>query len=454
MTAKEATGAQAPDRTVPDAPDAPGAPDQRRAAWLGAFLALIVALPPRLWFALDEHPARFYLVGDMALYAQRAGRLHRGVSGAEDTFTPVGYPAALALLEQVAGPDLAGVGVAHAVLSAATCSLAVLLGFELTREAGRGLVAGLVLAGYFPLIFYTGLLLTETLFSFLLVLSALLLARAVAGRGGLAAACLAGAGLGAAAAVRPNLLLFFPLLVVLVAFVFRAAPVARRAGAAALASALPVLLAVCAYNSVLLGRPAGLATNGGVNFLLAHCDCRAVSLPPGGRIAEISSNRNRRYHKETLVASRPEYDEAYFYREGLRQIAERPARLAHGLQNLVEGLGLGEMGTYPRQAYWPSYPGHDVLMNGFGRAAFWLGVLPVALHTVVLARARSLGVAEQSGRLVLLALLASVLLALLLFIGDPRVRVSFDPLLIVLAVDAGWALALGAAEAARKRALP
>jgi hypothetical protein len=47
-----------------------------------------------------------------------------------------------------------------------------------------------------------------------------------------------------------------------------------------------------------------------------------------------------------------------------------------------------------------------------------------------------------------------VLLALLLFIGDPRVRVSFDPLLVVLATDAGWALALGAAAAVRKRALP
>jgi hypothetical protein len=410
------------------------ADDAPRAAWLGAALALLVALPPRLWFALTEHPPRLYLMGDMALYAQRAAGLLDGSGGPAETFTPVGYPAALALLQRVTGAELEGVGLAQAILSAATCSGAVLLAFELSRNAARAVLTGLVLAAYFPLIFYTGFVLTETLFAFLVVVAALLLARALTGRAGLVAAVLAGLLFGAAAAVRPGLLLFFPLLGLLVARPFRGAPLARRAGLGALLGALVVMAAVSAHNSRLLGRPAGLATNGGVNFLLAHCDCRAARMPEGGRIMEVSSNRNRRSQQEVFVATHPAHDEAYFYREGLRQIARRPARLAHGLTNLAEGLGLGEMGPYPHQAYWPGWPAHDGLMNGFGRAVFWLGVLPVALSAAWFARV--LDRPEHRVRLLLLALLASVLLALLLFIGDPRVRLSFDPLLIILAIDA------------------
>ena len=46
----------------------------------------------------------------------------------------------------------------------------------------------------------------------------------------------------------------------------------------------------------------------------------------------------------------------------------------------------------------------------------------------------------------LYALLASMLATLYLYLGDPRLRVPFDPLLLALALDA-WAGALRAARA-------
>jgi hypothetical protein len=48
---------------------------------------------------------------------------------------------------------------------------------------------------------------------------------------------------------------------------------------------------------------------------------------------------------------------------------------------------------------------------------------------------RELGRPEFATRLLLVLVVSSVLLVLYVFLGDPRVRVPFDPLVIVLATD-------------------
>jgi hypothetical protein len=83
--------------------------------------------------------------------------------------------------------------------------------------------------------------------------------------------------------------------------------------------------------------------------------------------------------------------------------------------------------------------GHEAELRAFGRGFAWLVIVPVLLHTAWLARKRRLLdplTPAGSTRAVLLVLVYTALATLYVFLGDPRMRVPFDPLLVVLAVDA------------------
>ena len=121
-------------------------------------------------------------------------------------------------------------------------------------------------------------------------------------------------------------------------------------------------------------------------------------------------------------------------------IAERPIT---GLENVGDGLVLTDLGPWPAQPYWPGWMTHEDELRAFGRAIAWLGVVPVLVHTIWLAARRRLFRRVEAPRLVMLALLGSMVLTLFLYLGDPRLRVSFDPLLLALAADA-WRRAAAA----------
>jgi hypothetical protein len=205
-----------------------------------------------------------------------------------------------------------------------------------------------------------------------------------------------------------------------------------------IALALPVLLLASARTSMLAGRPAFLATNGGLNFFLARAPYRSVALAPDDAITGVSGYRNRALYTEVFDAtSHHAWDERWFYAQGARTIAERPlAALEASLGNLDQGLGLGRMGAWPEQGFWPGWMGHDTAMNAFARAAFWLAWLPVLLLATRLELTGALGTTRGGPRTLLLLPVLSVVAALLVFIGDPRVRVSFDPLALAVASEA------------------
>jgi hypothetical protein len=347
----------------------------------------------------------------------------------------------------VFGKSYALVGYLQALLGAATCALGYVITRRLTRSVAAALVAGAVLTLYLPLVVYTGFLLTETLFAFLIALLVWLLGRAGDGPG-LGWAALAGVVLGAAAVVRPNLLLAFPLLAGAAVLRRRSRPVGARASFVALAFALPVLGAVVAHNSRLAGRPAGIATNGGVNFFLGHCECRAVTFPRGGGVGEVSGHQNRRRYTGVFASPRLAYDEAYYYRETLRRIGERPALVVRALVNVGDGLGLTGLGESPAQPYYPGWSGHEDELRAFARAFAFLAIVPALAHAAWLALARRQPAPDgaEDTRAVLYALLASMLATLYLYLGDPRLRVPFDPLVLALALDA-WGGALRAVRA-------
>jgi 4-amino-4-deoxy-L-arabinose transferase-like glycosyltransferase len=376
----------------------------------------------------------------MEVYDARARSMLAGTGSVVDAFTPPGYPAILALI-YAAGGGLRAVAVMHAVVSAATAALTYPIALRLHRSAVAAALASIAVLLYVPLVVYAGFLLTETVFAFLLALWAWLaiLAHDRGSRIGTVLAASAGLVLGIAIATRPNLALVLPLLA-LVVFT-RRRPGRRRVGKVArwsLAMALPVLLLASARTSALAGKPSFLATNGGLNFFLARAPYRSVALAPDDPIIAVSAYRNRALYTEVFDArAHHAWDERWFYAEGVRTIAEHPvAALRASVDNVDQGLGLGRMGAWPEQGFWPGWMGHDAVMNGFARAAFWLAWLPVLLLATRLEIAGVLGAARGGARALLLLPLLALVVALLVFIGDPRVRVSFDPIAIALASEA------------------
>lgn len=395
-------------------------------------LVLGVALLVRLVFVCRFHPPGEFVFSDMAVYDQRAKNLLSGSSTAWDTFTPVGYPALLAAFYALGG-GATSVGVLQALLGAATAALTALLALRIFQRPALAWGVGLAGALHLPGIAYTGYLLTETLFAFLVVAACWLLAWSVEAPSRRAltwAAAALGLVLGAAAAVRPNLLLFLPALPLLLWL-----GSGRRWRHALLASAmalagfsLPVGLAA-QRNSRLLGRPASLGTNGGLNFYLNLADVRGVRFRERRTTHRITPIPNlvRFPRDEDEEAVRvPFYDDAHYYQRGLALLRERPSRLVErGASNWVEAAGIG------RQGYWPV---PDTRLTRMHRRAFFVAaLLPSFAGVLLLAARRRFAARENAALLAAAGLIASNLVTVLFFLGDPRMRVPFDPLTLLLA---------------------
>src|SRR5262249_52485186 len=156
------------------------------------------------------------------------------------------------------------------------------------------------------------------------------------------------------AITRPNILLFFPFAV---ALAFSRASSVRRAARVALGASLPILVAVSVRTSLLAHRPAGIATNGGVNFYLARAEVRALRFPEGGAVRELSAYQNRARFDRVEEVDHAADDDAYFYRRGLGEIVARPSTLVTSLANVRDGLGLGKLGGRENPPYWPGWMG-------------------------------------------------------------------------------------------------
>ena len=150
-------------------------------------LLVIVALA--LWLRLvyvSELPGQTigelqpldYLLGDAARYDSVATNLLEG-KGFRNTkgenpipVLPPAYPTFLAATYKLTAHSFTAVRVAQAVIGAATCAVVYLIGLRAFNTAS-GLVAALLMAIYPWFIYYNRLLITETLFIFLLSLAVL-----------------------------------------------------------------------------------------------------------------------------------------------------------------------------------------------------------------------------------------------------------------------------------------
>jgi hypothetical protein len=366
------------------------------------------------------------VISDMWVYDHRARNLLSGDLSEWDTFTPVGYPAFVAAIYWLTGKSALVVGLLQALLGALTASLLTLLTARTFARPVLTLIVGVVCALHVPGVFYTGFLLTETLFSFLVVSACWTLVTSIDRRsiGGFA---LTGLLLGAGATVRPNLLLFLPFvpLILWVAARERWRSMILPLGVLAAALLVPTGAAAL-HNSRLLGRPTSLGTNGGLNFYLNLAEVRGVRFSDRRGTHRITPLPNlHRYPTEEAVTA-PLYDDAHYYARGLELIRERPSRLLRTLRNVPEAAGIG------MQGYWPG-PDKDRFTRLHRRIFFAACLLPSLVGLGLLAQKRRWAARESLPLLVSGALVLSTLVTVLLFLGDPRMRVPFDPLSMLLA---------------------
>jgi 4-amino-4-deoxy-L-arabinose transferase-like glycosyltransferase len=403
---------------------------------MAAWIVFAVATLLRLAFALFVHPPGDFIFSDMWVYDHRAGRLLSGNLTAWDSFTPVGYPGLLAAIYAVAGRNFTLIAALHAVMGGASAALTLAIGKRLGGRVAPILAAAIV-AVHPGLILYAGLLLSETTFTLLLLATLWLLLRS-AETDALVTKLAAGLMLGLATIVRPNLLALFPLLMLWlwVAHGRRFRPALWHAALVLPLALVPLALA-SAHNSRLVGRPAGPATNGGLNFYLNFAEVRSIRCWDQGLEHNIQPVPNYLRYQVAEDSERPFYDERYYYRRGLSLLVEKPLRLLRALTNFVEGSGVG------RQRYWPGYKPVWWLLAGASVVFFMIAIVPTLLYLgLTTIRGRLLDPASAP-RLLLASAVVSSGLTLWLFLGDPRVRVPFDPVFAVLGMDAlrraaGW----------------
>jgi Tfp pilus assembly protein PilF len=245
---------------------------------LVVLVVFIVALGVRLlylWSQADANPVFHNPVMDNAIHHQWASRVASGEGlGPKPYFRAPLYYLALGAVYTMTGPSVVVARVANSVVGALGCALLALLGIQLSSTR-TGLIAGLLAALYWPLVYFDGEMLTLSLEVTLNLLLLVLLVRL--DREGREVArwlpALAGFVFGLSAITRPNVLAFAP---VVVAWAWWTLPrprrvrhVAIRVGALAVGAACAVG-PVAARNLMVGGEAVLVATNGGVNFYIGN----------------------------------------------------------------------------------------------------------------------------------------------------------------------------------------
>jgi len=231
MDAPLTTQPPAPSQAVPANP-------ARAARWLAGILVLALALRLILFLSLVRTPQAF-LQSDAGSYDQLAANLvSRGVFSdldrppyTPDAFRTPLYPLFLAGIYWVAGRSYAAVVLVQCLLSLATVYLVYRLG-RLVSGVTAGLAAALIAACDAGQIIHANLLLTETLYTFLLVSALLPLWWLVSG-GRLRLAVVVGLLLGLGTLCRP-VAIYLPIALAAFVTLALAASLRRRAAAAGL----------------------------------------------------------------------------------------------------------------------------------------------------------------------------------------------------------------------------
>jgi 4-amino-4-deoxy-L-arabinose transferase-like glycosyltransferase len=387
--------------------------------WL--LVAALVGLVARLAFGLGYWTGE-PLTRDEQEYLSLARSLARGhgfvyddiltSTGVEPFGRAPGYPAFLALIG--GGGDAtttvpATVKVVQAIVGAIGVLLVGLVAQRLTGSRAAVLAAAGA-AVYPPLVWIAGYALSEALFWPIGLLTAWLFDRALARPAQARAALLCGVALGVGTLIRPALVVFLPLAVLLL--------LARRRPLTCAVITLGMVLVVGPWtlrNYVHHGRLVFVASEGGVTFWTGN---HPLAVGDG----DMAANIGIKLDNQRLRAEHPgigeEDMEPIYYREAVTWIREHPADwlalLARKVFYLVVPIG-------------PSYTLHSTRYYAASVASY-LAVLALVLLTVRRLRGH---LARVTG---LWLLAASAVVVALVFFPQERFRIPIlDPSLVILA---------------------
>lgn len=225
-------------------------------------LVLTVGLLLRILFiSFHERP----LFSDEKEYDQLAFSLATKASYSYDTtptaYRPIGYPACVGLIYYISGHHLTLVKLLQALIDTASSFLIYLL---LAGHPERTRVFGAALWAFFaPAVFYSNLLLSETIFTFLFVLIARLLTRNDAGSTW--RLVVLGALLGLLTLIKPTIVVFLFVL----PFLMRQFEIPLRKLSLTAIAFILVLTPWLVRNYLVFGKVA-LSSNGGINLMIGN----------------------------------------------------------------------------------------------------------------------------------------------------------------------------------------
>jgi 4-amino-4-deoxy-L-arabinose transferase-like glycosyltransferase len=416
-----------------------------RSRWPLVLAAIfLLALVPRALVAwqLDDPPALTNDAGWYDFFGQQIADGH-GYSlpdGAVTSRWPPGYPVFLGGIYKATSGSRGAARLAQAVLGAATAVLAAALARRLLSQE-VGVVTGTIVALLPSHVLYSSALMSEVLFTFLLLAAFML---GTQNRSRWSAAC-AGVTFGAATLVRAQgLVLVLALFASWWALGYWRAPNRRASAllAAVLLGALAfTLMPWTVRNAMRMDTAAPVATNLGLNLWIGNnpdATGTVMDAPVAAFDAEVSAlpNPQREVRFDALARN-----------AALRYIAHHPAEtIGRAPVKIFE--------TYRNDrsfASWYEPPGtrylSDRARQRIGRASdagYLLLLVAAAAGLSMLLRARSPAAALPMGGLLLWTLVSVV------FFGDSRYHLPLVPL---LAIPAAYALVRGYDAAFTRRSV-
>ena len=367
-----------------------------------AILIFIVAATVRIFYISSvshaplENDAKEY--NTLGIFLSQ-GKGYVNVSGEPTAYRPPIYPLFLGAIYFIAGHNLLWVRLFQAFMGAAICVLAYLIAIKIFNEKIATL-SGVLCCLYPPLVFDVSQIMTETLFSFLLMLGIWLLIS----RRGSVNLFLSGFVFSLALLTRPFLVFFLPF--VCYWLILRYKNGAPKKMAILIAGILIALLPWTIRNYYRLGTFVPFANVGGLTLYNSYV------VPQKG----FGFNSLKSIDDEYFEIGNETLRNKYLIRKSIEYVKYNPAKVIQ--LTAVKML----LFIYPFDGHW--YP----LSLGSKYNIFWGVILCFSMLGIII----HLDDRDINKKLIIF-LFISFVIGIIVFYGSPRFRLPIDPLLICFA---------------------
>lgn len=345
----------------------------------------------------------------------------------EPYWQPPFYPFILALWIKAAGTSVYAMKIAQLTLGSVNCALVTVLGAQLFNKR-IGLIAGLIMAMYGPIIYFDGELLTPTLQIFFNSCALLILLRAV-DKKSIMLFCAAGLALGLSTVTRPDGAVFVLASVIWLIINLRKNMPVKQIMAICLAmvscAALPVI-PITIRNAVVGKDTVLISTNGGLNFYIGNNpdEEKTREIRPGPDWDALQA-----MPMQENPHAKPSAQSAYFYNKALKYAVDNPIAYIKLLFKKsvmfftsIEGRRNHDLYFY--RGYSPLY---SALMFRWGSFAFPFGLLfPLAVFGLLRRK-------PEHNISLLCFFLAAQFISVIAFFVCARYRITAIPVLIIFA---------------------